>query len=160
MGSDRDWEVMRETVRVLREGGVEVEVRVTSVHKDLEGTKKLVEELNQRVEAIVCGAGGAFHLAGVVAGITDLPVIAVPLALPPFEGWDALLASLQMPGGIPVAVMSVGKWGAINAGLLALRILGIKEEKVRDKVREMREGLRKSVQEKDGKVRERVREEV
>lgn len=158
MGSDRDWEVMKETVRVLEEAGVEVEVGVTSVHKDLEGTREIVERLNRSVDVIICGAGGAFHLAGVVAGITDLPVIAVPLALPPFEGWDALLASLQMPGGIPVAVMSVGKWGAINAGLLALRILGVKEKEVRGKVKEMREGLRKSVQEKDKRVRERLKE--
>ncbi|HEX68437.1 MAG TPA: 5-(carboxyamino)imidazole ribonucleotide mutase [bacterium] len=153
MGSDNDWEIMKETVRILEEAGVETVIKVTSIHKNPEETIKLVKELEKEVEVIICGAGGAFHLAGVTAGLVSIPVIAVPLALPPFQGWDSLLASLQMPKGIPVGVMSVGKWGAVNGALFALRILGVKYAEIKEKVKKLQEKERENMKEKDKRVR-------
>ncbi len=154
MGSDKDFEVMKEAVRILEEAGVEVETGVMSIHKSPEKTIEYAKSLEKRgVKVIIAGAGGAFHLAGVIAGLTTIPVIAVPLSLPPFEGWDSLLASLQMPSGVPVAVMSVGEWGSRNAALFALRILALKEEKFRGFLLNYRDKLARDVEDKENRVK-------
>lgn len=154
MGSDRDFDIMKEAVEILQEAGVKVEVKVMSIHKSPEKTIAYAKALDkQETEVIIAGAGAAFHLAGVIAGLTTIPVIAVPLALPPFQGWDALLSSLQMPAGIPVAVMSVGKWGAKNAALFALRILALKDANLQQFLLHHREKLAKEVEEKENRVK-------
>lgn len=97
-------------------------------------------------------AGGAFHLAGVIAAYTSIPVVAVPLAIPPFDGWDSLLSTLQMPQGIPVAVMAVGKWGARNAGIFVAEVLALKYPSIKKSIREMRERLSQGIEEKNRKL--------
>ena len=124
MGSDSDWEVMSEARKALDELGVPSEVHVSSAHRTPERTGALAREAAGRgIEVIICGAGAAAHLAGVVAAETELPVLGVPLAASDLQGLDALLATVQMPAGIPVGTLAIGKAGARNAGLLAGRIL-------------------------------------
>lgn len=124
MGSDSDLPVMREAAKVLEDFGVECEMTVASAHRSPERAARYAESAVERgFDVIIAGAGGAAHLAGVMAAGTTLPVIAVPLASSPLSGFDALLSSVQMPPGVPVAVMSVGPWGARNAGILAVQII-------------------------------------
>ena len=149
MGSDSDYPVMQETVKVLDELEIGYEVKVLSAHKTPQETMEYAASAEKRgIEVIITAAGGAFHLGGVVAACTHLPVIAVPLAVEPFKGWDALFSALQMPGGIPVAVMSVGKWGARNAAIFAAKILALKYPDCKEKVAEYREKVRAEVREK------------
>ncbi|HEY3175459.1 MAG TPA: 5-(carboxyamino)imidazole ribonucleotide mutase [Candidatus Polarisedimenticolia bacterium] len=124
MGSDSDLPVMREAAKVLSQFGVEYELTVASAHRSPERAARYARTAAERgLDAIIAGAGGAAHLAGVLAAGTTVPVIAVPLASSPLAGFDALLSSVQMPLGVPVAVMSVGPWGAHNAGLFAVQII-------------------------------------
>lgn len=124
MGSESDWEVMAEARSALGELGIGCEVHVSSAHRTPERTEQLAREAAGRgIEVIICGAGGAAHLAGVVAAHSDLPVLGVPLASSALHGLDALLSTAQMPAGVPVGTLAVGKAGARNAGLLAARIL-------------------------------------
>jgi len=150
MGSDSDWEVMSEAKKALDEMGVLCEVHVSSAHRTPERTGRLAREAAGRgIEVIICGAGAAAHLAGVVAAVTELPVLGVPLAATELRGLDALLATLQMPGGVPVGTLSIGKAGARNAGLLAARILGRADPAIAAKVREQRERMAREVEAKD-----------
>src|SRR5689334_13861995 len=122
MGSDSDWSVMEEASRVLREFGVAHEVEVVSAHRTPEKMIAFGQEAAGRgVRVIIAGAGGAAHLPGMLAAVTTLPVIGVPVPLARLDGLDSLLSIVQMPAGIPVATVSIG--GARNAGLLAARIL-------------------------------------
>src|SRR5512139_4240176 len=124
MGSDSDWEVMSEVKKALDELGVGSELHVSSAHRTPARTGELARGAAARgIQVIVCGAGAAAHLAGVVAAESELPVLAVPLASSDLQGLDALLATVQMPGGIPVGTLAIGKAGARNAGLLAARII-------------------------------------
>ncbi len=132
MGSDSDLAVMKEAAAVLEEFGVPYEITVASAHRSPERAARWAATAEQRgLDVIIAGAGGAAHLAGVMAAGTVLPVIAVPLASSPLSGFDALLASVQMPPGVPVATVSVGPWGARNAGILAVQILSRREVKLR-----------------------------
>jgi phosphoribosylaminoimidazole carboxylase PurE protein len=125
MGSDSDLEVMTETAKVLDEFGVDHEVLVVSAHRTPDQCRAFARGAARRgVKVIVAGAGRAAHLAGVIAAHTTLPVVGVPLDAG-MNGFDALLSTAQMPGGVPVACMAVGKAGAKNAGLLAVAILGL-----------------------------------
>jgi len=158
MGSDKDFTVMEDTLKILKEAGVPYEVRVLSIHKSPEETYRYAKELERKgIKVVICGAGGAFHLAGVISALTTLPVIAVPLAVEPFQGMDSLLSSLQMPEGIPVAVMSVGKWGAKNAAIMALRILGVENKKIKEWIRGWGEEMRREIESKDKKVQEKTK---
>ncbi len=124
MGSDNDFEVMAEAGRALKQFGVPFEMTVASAHRSPERTARYVREARQRgVRVLIAGAGAAAHLAGVVAAETILPVIAVPIDASSLQGLDALLAMVQMPAGIPVATMAIGKAGARNAGIFAVQIL-------------------------------------
>ncbi|MBF0180403.1 MAG: 5-(carboxyamino)imidazole ribonucleotide mutase [Magnetococcales bacterium] len=126
MGSDSDWEVMKEAGKVLKAFSVPFEMLVTSAHRTPERTHEYASTAHKRgVRILIVGAGAAAHLAGVVAAISNLPVIGVPLAATDLQGMDALLSTVQMPGGIPVATMAIGKAGAKNAALFALRILAL-----------------------------------
>jgi len=124
MGSDSDLPVMKEVAMVLEEFGVEYEMTVASAHRSPRRAGRYARTAAARgLDVLIAGAGGAAHLAGMLAAESTLPVIAVPLASSPLSGFDALLASVQMPPGVPVAVVSVGPWGARNAGILAVQII-------------------------------------
>jgi phosphoribosylaminoimidazole carboxylase PurE protein len=133
MGSDSDLPVMQEACAVLDDFGVPYEITVASAHRSPERAADWARGAAGRgLDAIIAGAGGAAHLAGVVAAHTTLPVIAVPLASSPLAGFDALLSSVQMPPGVPVATVSVGPWGARNAALLAVQIIARRETPLRE----------------------------
>ena len=120
MGSDSDLPIMRETGRLLEELGVPYEMEIASAHRTPDRAAQYAQQAAGRgLRVIVTGAGGAFHLAGAIAAHTNLPVLAVPLAATPLAGLDSLLAAVQMPGGVPVGVMAIGKAGAVNAGIFA-----------------------------------------
>lgn len=157
MGSDSDWEVMSEARRALADAGVDAEVHVSSAHRTPERTARLAREAAGRgIEVIICGAGAAAHLAGVVAAETELPVLGVPLASSDLAGLDALLATVQMPAGVPVGTLAIGKAGAGNAGLLAARIIARSDAAVAAKVREQRARMAKEVEAKDAEMQARL----
>jgi len=132
MGSDSDLPVMMEAVAILKAFHIPHEVFLTSAHRASERTTAFATGAHRRgVKVIIVGAGAAAHLAGVIAAQTPLPVIGVPLDATSLGGLDALLSTLQMPGGIPVATMAIGKAGAKNAALLAVRILALEDPKTR-----------------------------
>lgn len=153
MGSDSDLPVMNEAVEVLKEFGVSFEIHVHSAHR----SPHLVAEFatNARVkgtQVFIAGAGGAAHLAGVIAAHTTLPVIGVPVDSTPLAGFDALLATVQMPAGIPVATVAVGKAGARNAGILAVQIIGVSDSALAEKLTQFKKKLADGVKEKDAKL--------
>ena len=128
MGSDSDLPVMEETVKVLKEFGVPFEMRVSSAHRSPKRTSELASGAAGRgVKVIIAAAGMAAHLAGVIAAETALPVIGVPIGGGALNGMDALYAMVQMPGGIPVATMAIGKAGAKNAAILAVQMLSLSD---------------------------------
>ncbi len=149
MGSDSDLPVMQEAAAMLQEFGIEYEMTVASAHR----TPKKVLEYSQNAEkrglkAIIAGAGWAAHLAGVVASQTTLPVIGVPIESSPLKGLESLLATAQMPGGIPVATMSLGKPGAKNAGIFAAQIIATSDVKVANRLKVDRVEMERDVEEK------------
>jgi 5-(carboxyamino)imidazole ribonucleotide mutase len=150
MGSDSDWEVMSEARKALEDLGVASEVHVSSAHRTPERTGRLAREAAGRgIQVIVCGAGAAAHLAGVCAAETELPVLGVPLASSDLQGLDALLATAQMPAGVPVGTLAIGKAGARNAGLLAARIVARSDAQVAERVRAQRRKMSEEVEAKD-----------
>jgi 5-(carboxyamino)imidazole ribonucleotide mutase len=158
MGSDSDWEVMAEARKALEEMGVETEVHVSSAHRTPARTGQLAREAAGRgVQVIICGAGAAAHLGGVVAAESELPVLGVPLASSDLQGLDALLATVQMPAGIPVGTLAIGKAGARNAGLLAARIVARTDPAVAARVRAAREKMASDVEAKDAALQARLR---
>ncbi len=157
MGSDSDWEVMSEARKALEELGVQCDVHVASAHRTPARTGTLAREAAGRgIRVVICGAGAAAHLAGVVAAETELPVLGVPLAASDLLGLDALLAMAQMPGGVPVGTMAIGKAGARNAGLLAARILALSDDAVAGRVREQRARMAREVEAKDAALQARL----
>jgi phosphoribosylaminoimidazole carboxylase PurE protein len=147
MGSASDKEVMAEAAEVLRELAIPYEMGVYSAHRTPERAAKLASEAAGRgVRAIIAGAGAAAHLAGAVASRTNLPVIGVPLAATPLAGLDALLATVQMPAGFPVATMAIGKPGARNAAFLAAQILATSDESLARKLAAWREEKAREVE--------------
>jgi len=157
MGSDSDWEVMSEARTVLEEMGIASEVHVSSAHRTPERTGRLAREAAGRgIQVIVCGAGAAAHLAGVVAAESELPVLGVPLASSDLKGLDALLATVQMPGGVPVGTLAIGRAGARNAGLLAARIVARADPAVAERVRAQRERMAREVESKDAALQGRL----
>ncbi len=146
MGSDSDWPVMQSTVGVLKDLGVEHEVRVTSAHRTPGDTAEYVADAAARgCQVFICAAGLAAHLAGAVAAHTTRPVIGVPIDGGPLSGFDALLSTVQMPGGVPVATVAVGKAGAKNAGYLAAQMLAIADPDLAERVAADREASRQKV---------------
>ena len=126
MGSDSDAPTMQKAVDVLRQLGVSCHMTVASAHRSPDRVRKLIETAPaEGVKVFIIGAGAAAHLAGVVAAHSTLPVIGVPIDSSPLKGWDSLLATVQMPPGVPVATVSVGAAGATNAGILAAQILAV-----------------------------------
>jgi 5-(carboxyamino)imidazole ribonucleotide mutase len=153
MGSDSDLAVMQGAVDVLREFDVPAEVRVVSAHRTPAAMYEYATTAEARgLRVIIAGAGGAAHLPGMTASLTPLPVIGVPVPLQQLDGMDSLLSIVQMPDGIPVATVGVGK--ARNAGLLAVRILGASDDALRARMLEYQESLAELVREKDQKLRD------
>jgi 5-(carboxyamino)imidazole ribonucleotide mutase len=152
MGSDSDLQVMQQAADILEAFAVPYEITVVSAHRTPQRMFDYAKEAVQRgIEVIIAGAGGAAHLPGMVASITTLPVIGVPVkSSNSIDGWDSILSILQMPNGIPVATVALN--AAKNAGLLALRILGTKDQDVAEKLEEYRKELEESVLEKAKKV--------
>ena len=147
MGSASDKEVMAEAAEVLRELGIPYELGVYSAHRTPERAAKLASEAAGRgVRVMIAGAGAAAHLAGAIASRTNLPVIGVPLAATPLAGLDALLATVQMPAGFPVATMAIGKPGARNAAFLAAQILATSDESLSRKLAAWREEKAREVE--------------
>ncbi|MGC1619609.1 MAG: 5-(carboxyamino)imidazole ribonucleotide mutase [Candidatus Acidiferrum sp.] len=140
MGSSSDWETLEHAVNTLKELGVPHETRVVSAHRTPDLLFEYASSAEKRgIEVIIAGAGGAAHLPGMTASKTVLPVLGVPVESKALKGLDSLLSIAQMPGGIPVGTLAIGKAGAINAGLLAAAILGGKHPDIREAVRKFRE---------------------
>jgi 5-(carboxyamino)imidazole ribonucleotide mutase len=139
MGSKSDWKAMKAAADALEALGVGSDVRVVSAHRTPERHRLYVESAEERgIEVLICGAGFAAHLAGVTAALTSLPVLGVPLESSALDGLDALLSTVQMPGGVPVATFGIGKAGAKNAGLFAAAILARKDPELRKRLEEAR----------------------
>lgn len=151
MGSVSDWETMSHTCAILDELAIPYEKRVVSAHRTPDEMFRYAETAAQRgLEVIVAGAGGAAHLPGMVASKTLLPVIGVPVKSSVLSGWDSLLSIVQMPGGVPVATMTIGRAGAVNAGLFAARILGTKYPAVAERLEAYRAAMHRRVVEEAG----------
>jgi len=150
MGSDSDLPVMEEGAKVLAEFGVPFELRISSAHRSPQRTAGLAETAAERgIRVIIAGAGMAAHLAGVIAAGTCLPVIGVPMGGGALGGLDALYSTVQMPGGIPVATMAIGKVGAKNAGIFAVQILALGDPLLKERLGAFREKMSREVEEKD-----------
>ena len=135
MGSQSDWDTMHEASTILKEFGVEHECRVVSAHRTPDWMNEYAKTAEERgLEVIIAGAGGAAHLPGMVAAQTVLPVLGVPVQSRALQGLDSLLSIAQMPGGVPVGTLAIGKAGAKNAALLAIRILGNSRPELRKKM--------------------------
>jgi 5-(carboxyamino)imidazole ribonucleotide mutase len=158
MGSDSDLEIMQETAKSLEEFGIPYEMDVTSAHRSPARTSEYASKAAERgIRVIVAGAGGAAHLAGVIAAHTTLPVVGVPIPSTSLNGLDSLLATVQMPAGIPVATVAVGKPGATNAGILAAQMLGMSDASVAKKLATYKEKLARGVEEKSRRLKEKSR---
>jgi len=157
MGSESDWPVMRNAADTLSGLAVDVEVRITSAHRTPQATMDYVSDAQIRGCAVfICGAGMAAHLAGAVAAHTVRPVIGVPIDSGPLNGFDALLSTVQMPGGIPVATVAVGKAGAKNAAYLAAQMLALSDAELSDRLLADREANREKVQSQNARLQTEI----
>ena len=145
MGSESDLPIMQEAIDILKEFEIETEVDIVSAHRTPEKMMDYGNQAHQRgLKAIIAGAGGAAHLPGMIAALSPLPVIGVPVkSINSIDGWDSVLSILQMPGGVPVATVALN--GAKNAGILAAQIVGTSDPKVLDKVAQYKKGLKNKV---------------
>src|SRR5215469_15199683 len=154
MGSDSDLEIMKEAGKSLDDFGIAYEIDVTSAHRSPDRTAEYARRAAERgIKVIIAGAGGAAHLAGVIAAHTTLPVIGVPIPATSLNGMDSLLATVQMPAGIPVATVAIGKPGATNAGILAAQMIALADAGVAKKMTAHKERLAKGVEEKSRKLK-------
>jgi 5-(carboxyamino)imidazole ribonucleotide mutase len=154
MGSDTDLPVMTETAATLKKFGVPFELDITSAHRSPARTSEYARSaIDRGLKVIIVGAGGASHLAGVIAAETTLPVIGVPMATTTLAGLDALLSTVQMPGGVPVACTAIGKPGAVNAAIFAVEIIATADAALAQRLKEHKEQLVRSVAEKSEKVK-------
>ena len=145
MGSKSDWKIMIHCCNTLKKFGINHEVKVISAHRTPVRLHKFLNEAKRnKTEIIIAGAGGAAHLAGVTASLTTLPVLGVPIESK-LKGLDSLLSTVQMPSGIPVGTLAIGKAGAINAALLAVSILSVRYKKIQNKLKRYRSNFEKKV---------------
>ena len=159
MGSDSDWSVMSDSAQALKEFGVEYEVEVLSAHRTPERMIEWGKQAASRgLKVIIAGAGGAAHLPGMLASVTTLPVIGVPVALGKLDGMDSLLSIVQMPAGIPVATVSIG--GAKNAGILATRILATANEDLQKRLVDYGISLTHLVAEKNEQLQNQIQNNI
>jgi 5-(carboxyamino)imidazole ribonucleotide mutase len=159
MGSDSDWSTMQPAADVLAEFGVETEVRVVSAHRTPADMIEYGATAGDRgLKVVIAGAGGAAHLPGMLASVTPLPVIGVPVPLSHLDGMDSLLSIVQMPAGVPVATVSIA--GARNAGLLAVRILATSDDDLRSAMVRFQEGLADNARGKDASLQSRLAQDA
>jgi phosphoribosylaminoimidazole carboxylase PurE protein len=157
MGSDSDLPVMQEAFEVLTNFGIPAEITVASAHRSPQKVSEYARSAKRRgLKVLIAGAGGAAHLAGVLAAETSLPVIGVPIESSPLTGWDALLSTVQMPAGVPVATMAVGKAGAKNAAILAAQILALANSKLQERLEHFKEELAEKVAEKAATLQKKL----
>lgn len=157
MGSDTDYPVMSEAVKILDKFGVAHEVEIVSAHRTPARAHEYATTAASRgLKVLIAAAGAAAHLAGVIAANTTLPVIGVPMGTSSLNGLDALLATVQMPGGIPVATMAIDKAGAVNAAIFAAEILGTSDPVIARKLAEHKEDLARSVAEKNARLKQQL----
>ncbi len=146
IGSQSDWETMKSTTQTLEKLGVEYDIRIMSAHRTPDAVDKWASSAKDRgIKVIIAAAGGAAHLAGVVASKTSLPILGVPMMTSSLGGLDSLLSTVQMPGGIPVGTLAIGKAGATNAGILAAQIVGTSDPKVAKAVDNYRKEMTEKV---------------
>jgi len=158
MGSDSDYPRLEPCVKTLRELELECEVRVLSAHRTPGPLIEFVRAAPQRgIGVFICAAGGAAHLAGVVAAHTDRPVLGIPMDNPPLNGLDALLSTVQMPGGVPVAALGTGPGGPVNAALFAARVLALEDERLSARLAAYRERQAESVAARDAALQGKLR---
>ena len=160
MGSDSDYEIMVEAAKALEQFGIPFEMTVSSAHRTPERTSRYVSSARERgLKVLVAGAGAAAHLAGVMAAETTLPIIGVPIDATSLNGLDALLAMVQMPAGMPVATMAVGKAGARNAGILAAQILALEDAGLAEKLVNFKADMAAGVEAKAQALEKRLAED-
>ena len=153
MGSDSDLPTMQQAAKVLDEFGVPFELRICSAHRTPDRVTRYAREAEGRgIRVLIAGAGGAAHLAGVLAAHVTLPVIGVPMDSGPLSGLDALLSTVQMPGGVPVASVAIGQAGARNAALLAIQILALSDARLKQKLADFRARMAADVTAKDQEI--------
>jgi 5-(carboxyamino)imidazole ribonucleotide mutase len=158
MGSDSDLEIMREAAKALEEFGIAYEIDISSAHRSPDRTADYARKAAGRgIRVIIAGAGGAAHLAGVIAAHTTLPVIGVPMPSTPLQGMDSLLATVQMPAGIPVATVAIGRPGATNAGILAAQIIALADVGIAKKLEAHKEKLARGVEERSKRLRAAIK---
>jgi phosphoribosylaminoimidazole carboxylase PurE protein len=157
MGSKSDLPALKGAFETLRNFGIEFEARVISAHRTPDAAADFAKTAEQRgIKVIICAAGMAAHLAGVIAAHTILPVIGIPMASEPFSGWDALLAMVQMPPGIPVSTVTAGPAGAKNAALSAVAILALSDSGLKSKLKEFRAAQTRKVEEADAALQQEL----
>jgi len=150
MGSDSDLPVMSEAEKILDEYGVSYKTKILSAHRSPEDAARFAKQARKKgVKVIIAGAGGAAHLAGVIASLTTLPVIGVPMETREQTGIDSLFSTVQMPSGVPVATVTIGKTGAKNAAILALEILGLQDKKIEKSLLKFKEALAENIRKKN-----------
>jgi phosphoribosylaminoimidazole carboxylase PurE protein len=153
MGSESDLEIMKSASAILDDFGVPYEIRISSAHRTPKETIAYAEEAAGRgIKVLIAGAGHAAHLAGVLAANTTLPVIGVPIDSSALKGMDSLLATVQMPGGIPVASMAIGKSGAKNAGIFAVQVLAVHDLELKQRLHDSRKKMAEKVREQNNKI--------
>ena len=160
MGSDSDLPMMMPALDTLKKFGIEFDINVSSAHRTPERTRNFVENAEKNgVQVIIAAAGGAAHLAGVVAAESILPVIGVPIDASSLQGMDALLATVQMPPGIPVGTMAIGKWGATNAAIYAAQIIATGDDAMKEKIKQHKVDMAAGVEKKAAKLKEKLANE-
>jgi phosphoribosylaminoimidazole carboxylase PurE protein len=157
MGSDSDWSTMQKCVAILRDFEIPFEAHIMSAHRTPEKAAAYASEAEGRgIKVLICAAGMAAHLAGVIAGHSILPVIGVPMKGGAMDGLDALLATVQMPGGIPVATLALGNAGATNAGILAAQILALNDADLRQKLHDYKRAMEEKVNAADARLQDEL----
>jgi phosphoribosylaminoimidazole carboxylase PurE protein len=153
MGSDSDLPVMSEAKKVFDDNGISCEVRILSAHRSPDDVARFTKQARKKgLRVIIAGAGGAAHLAGVIASHTTLPVIGVPMETKELKGIDSLFSIVQMPSGVPVATVTIGKTGAKNAAILALQILSLNDKKIEKRLDNLKRSLAEEVRSKNIKL--------
>ena len=154
MGSDSDLPTMEEALNVLRENGIKFTVKILSAHRTPDDAARFAKGARKNgLQVIIAGAGGAAHLAGVIASHTTLPVIGVPMESKELKGLDSLLSTVQMPSGIPVATLAIGKAGARNAGILAMQILALSDKRLEKRLDALKDSLVQAVRNKNKQLK-------
>jgi phosphoribosylaminoimidazole carboxylase PurE protein len=157
IGSDSDYEVAKGALDILKEFEISFSLEITSAHRSPERTLRLIKSFEEEgAEVFIAVAGKAAHLAGFIAAHTIRPVIGLPVDAPSLNGLDALLSTVQMPKGVPVATMGLGKSGAVNAALLAVQILSLKEPALAEKMKEYRKRMASQVEKSSKKIKEKL----